>query len=57
LKSLHLKKTFIQIILQNLYFKFEGTKRQACYCEADKKIHEDNFYSILKEEWNPNFSS
>ena len=36
---------------KKLGFKYEGTKRKACFCEADGKIHDDNFYSLLDTEY------
>jgi RimJ/RimL family protein N-acetyltransferase len=36
---------------KRLGFKFEGTKRKSVVCKATGKIHDENQYGLLKEEW------
>ena len=32
-------------------FKFEGTKRKNVRCMTTGKIHDENIYGLMKEEW------
>jgi RimJ/RimL family protein N-acetyltransferase len=38
-------------LLEKFGAKLEGIKRKASICKADKKIKDDLFYGLLKEEW------
>ena len=47
---------FVENIASNnmslkLGFKHEGLKRKAIVCKATGKIHDENIYGLLKEEW------
>ncbi len=36
---------------RKLGFKYEGRKRKTSVCKATGKIHDENHYGLLKEEW------
>lgn len=36
---------------KKLGFRYEGTKRKSVACKATGKIHDENIYGLLKEEW------
>jgi RimJ/RimL family protein N-acetyltransferase len=38
-------------LIKKLGFKYEGMRRKRLRSKADKKIHDDNMYGMLKEEW------
>ena len=38
-------------LAKKLGFKFEGTLRKACKAKSTGKIHDENIYGLLKEEW------
>ena len=38
-------------LIKKLGFKYEGMRRKRLRSKADKKIHDDNMYGLLKEEW------
>jgi [ribosomal protein S5]-alanine N-acetyltransferase len=39
---------------KKLGFKFEGKKRKTVVCKATEKIHDQNEYGLLKEDWKKN---
>ncbi|MDO8517039.1 MAG: GNAT family protein [Nanoarchaeota archaeon] len=38
-------------LAKSLGFTYEGTLRQAAKCKATGKIHDENVYGLLKEDW------
>ena|SRR3989344_2963695 len=59
-KKLKLRKIETSAFVENiashnmstkLGFTHEGTKRKAVVCKADGKIHDENIYGLLKDEW------
>ncbi len=36
---------------KRLGFKYKGTKRKSVTCKADRKVHDENLYRMLSEEW------
>ena len=38
-------------LAKSLGFKYEGRLRKVAFCKATGKIHDENVYGLLKEEW------
>ena len=38
-------------LIKKMDFKFEGKRRKNIRSKATKKIHDENIYGLLKEEW------